>query len=170
MRRFAYPEVNRPHPKAWQGCHAVMLSALCVLILGACGGQGKGEVDSDSDSDDAGADGDATHQGDVGLGDVAPLDGNDASRGVTGAGEKKAGVSLRRLDRLAYNNIIRDLLGMDSKPADAFPPDPGALGFDNLSDHLLYVGMSRAISRLVVIGPKALSERLAGRVASVCRN
>jgi DNA helicase IV len=45
-----------------------------------------------------------------------------------------------------------------------------ATAHDNLSDHLLYVGMSRAISRLVVIGPKALSERLAGRVASVCRN
>ncbi len=162
MRRFAYPEVNRPHPKAWQGCHAVMLSALCVLILGACGGQGKGEVDSDSDSDsdDAGADGDATHQGDVGLGDVAPLDGNDASRGVTGAGEKKAGVSLRRLDRLAYNNIIRDLLGMDSKPADAFPPDPGALGFDNLSDHLSIspLLMEHFVRAAITLGEEALAE------------
>jgi hypothetical protein len=31
---------------------------------------------------------------------------------------------------------------------------------DDLEDHLLYVGMSRAVSRLVVIGPETLSDRL----------
>jgi ATP-dependent exoDNAse (exonuclease V) alpha subunit len=31
---------------------------------------------------------------------------------------------------------------------------------DDLDDHLLYVGMSRAISRLVVVGPPALTARL----------
>jgi hypothetical protein len=34
---------------------------------------------------------------------------------------------------------------------------------DDLSDHLLYVGMSRAISRLVVVGPQMLLERLAAK-------
>lgn len=34
---------------------------------------------------------------------------------------------------------------------------------DDLSDHLLYVGMSRAVSRLVVVGPQALLERLAAK-------
>jgi ATP-dependent exoDNAse (exonuclease V) alpha subunit len=31
---------------------------------------------------------------------------------------------------------------------------------DDLEDHLLYVGMSRAVSKLVVVGPEALLERL----------
>ncbi|HAZ17158.1 MAG TPA: hypothetical protein DCY87_00105 [Acidimicrobiaceae bacterium] len=31
---------------------------------------------------------------------------------------------------------------------------------DDLGDHLLYVGMSRAVSRLVVVGPRALTTRL----------
>jgi hypothetical protein len=46
------------------------------------------------------------------------------------------GVSLRRLDRLAYNNTIRDLFGLETRPADAFPADPPSFGYDNLSDHL----------------------------------
>ena len=31
---------------------------------------------------------------------------------------------------------------------------------DDLGDHILYVGMSRAVSRLVVVGPRALTARL----------
>ena len=31
---------------------------------------------------------------------------------------------------------------------------------EDLGDHLLYVGMSRAVSRLVVVGPSALMARL----------
>ena len=39
-----------------------------------------------------------------------------------------------RLSRLEYNNTVRDLLGVDSRPADAFPPDGGGGGgFDNNS-------------------------------------
>ena len=39
---------------------------------------------------------------------------------------------LRRLSRLEYNNTVRDLLGVDSHPADRFPPDGGGGGgFDN---------------------------------------
>ena len=39
-----------------------------------------------------------------------------------------------RLSRLEYNNTVRDLLGIDSRPADAFPPDGGGGGgFDNNS-------------------------------------
>ncbi|MGB0592342.1 MAG: DUF1592 domain-containing protein [Myxococcota bacterium] len=48
----------------------------------------------------------------------------------------KPGVSLRRLDRLAYNNTMRDLFGLGTRPADAFPADPPSFGYDNLSDHL----------------------------------
>lgn len=39
-----------------------------------------------------------------------------------------------RLSRLEYNNTVRDLLGVDMHPADAFPPDGGGGGgFDNNS-------------------------------------
>jgi ATP-dependent exoDNAse (exonuclease V) alpha subunit len=34
---------------------------------------------------------------------------------------------------------------------------------DDLEDHLLYVGMSRAVSRLVVIGPTPMLGRLSAK-------
>jgi mono/diheme cytochrome c family protein len=34
-------------------------------------------------------------------------------------------VTLRRLNRFEYNNTVRDLFGVASKPADAFPADAG---------------------------------------------
>ncbi|MCC6591285.1 MAG: DUF1592 domain-containing protein [Bryobacterales bacterium] len=45
-------------------------------------------------------------------------------------------VSARRLNRTEYNNTIRDLLGVDLRPADNFPADTAAFGFDNISDAL----------------------------------
>lgn len=46
-------------------------------------------------------------------------------------------VTLRRLNRAEYNNTIRDLLGVDTRPADAFPADgAGGGGFDNNADTL----------------------------------
>jgi hypothetical protein len=45
-------------------------------------------------------------------------------------------VSARRLNRAEYNNTIRDLLGVDIRPADTFPADTAAFGFDNISDAL----------------------------------
>jgi hypothetical protein len=46
-------------------------------------------------------------------------------------------VTLRRLNRAEYNNTVRDLLGVDAKPADAFPADgAGGGGFDNNADTL----------------------------------
>ncbi|MHA3771289.1 DUF1592 domain-containing protein [Verrucomicrobiota bacterium sgz303538] len=39
---------------------------------------------------------------------------------------------IHRLSRLEYNCTIRDLLGVDTRPADAFPPDAGGgAGFEN---------------------------------------
>jgi hypothetical protein len=45
-------------------------------------------------------------------------------------------VAARRLNRAEYNNTIRDLLGIDIRPADNFPADNAAFGFDNNSDAL----------------------------------
>jgi len=41
-------------------------------------------------------------------------------------------VVLRRMNRAEYNNTIRDLVGVDFQPADKFPEDPPAGGFDNI--------------------------------------
>ncbi len=43
---------------------------------------------------------------------------------------------IRRLNRSEYNNTIRDLLGVDFKPADDFPVDDSGHGFDNMADAL----------------------------------
>jgi len=45
-------------------------------------------------------------------------------------------VTLRRLNRAEYNATIRDLVGVDFKPADDFPPDDSGYGFDNIGDVL----------------------------------
>lgn len=46
-------------------------------------------------------------------------------------------VTIPRLNRREYNNTIRDLTGLDLRPADAFPPDsPGETGFRNDRDGL----------------------------------
>lgn len=45
-------------------------------------------------------------------------------------------VTLRRLNRSEYNNTIRDLLGIELRPADNFPEDDAGYGFDNIGDVL----------------------------------
>ena len=45
-------------------------------------------------------------------------------------------VTMRRLNRAEYNNTIRDLVGVDFKPADDFPADDVGYGFDNIGDVL----------------------------------
>lgn len=45
-------------------------------------------------------------------------------------------VTVRRLNRAEYNNTIRDLVGIDSSPAEDFPSDDVGHGFDNIGDVL----------------------------------
>ncbi len=45
-------------------------------------------------------------------------------------------VTLRRLNRTEYNNTIRNLLGVETRPADDFPSDDVGYGFDNIGDVL----------------------------------
>jgi mono/diheme cytochrome c family protein len=47
-------------------------------------------------------------------------------------------VTIRRLNRAEYNNTIRDLCGVDIKPADEFPADDVGYGFDNIGDVLSF--------------------------------
>ena len=61
------------------------------------------------------------------------LDNLDASQLARDPGRKV----IHRLNRLEYNNTIRDLLGVDTNPADKFPADGGGGGgFDNNADTL----------------------------------
>jgi hypothetical protein len=82
-------------------------------------------------------------------------------------------VTIRRLNRNEYNNTIRDLVGVDFKPADDFPADDVGYGFDNIGDVLtmsplllekyLHAGetiLDKAIVHVDV--PKAAKDRLAG--------
>ncbi len=69
-------------------------------------------------------------------------------------------VTARRLNRVEYNNTIRDLLGVAARPADEFPVDDSGYGFDNNSDVLSvspllmekYMQTARDMSRLAVYG------------------
>ncbi|MFK5924175.1 MAG: DUF1592 domain-containing protein [Verrucomicrobiota bacterium] len=45
-------------------------------------------------------------------------------------------VTIRRLNREEYNNTMRDLIGLDLRPADSFPEDDTGYGFDNIGDVL----------------------------------
>lgn len=45
-------------------------------------------------------------------------------------------VTIRRLNRVEYDNTIRDLLGIDFAPGEDFPPDDVGYGFDNIGDVL----------------------------------
>lgn len=45
-------------------------------------------------------------------------------------------ITLRRLNRVEYNNTVRDVFKVDSRPADSFPPDDTGYGYDNIGDVL----------------------------------
>src|SRR5262249_11977864 len=45
-------------------------------------------------------------------------------------------VTVRRLNRVEYNNTVRDLAGVDFQPAEDFPSDDIGHGFDNIGDVL----------------------------------
>ncbi|MEO8050478.1 MAG: DUF1592 domain-containing protein [Acidobacteriota bacterium] len=69
-------------------------------------------------------------------------------------------VTARRLNRVEYNNTIRDLLGVAARPADDFPVDDSGYGFDNNGDVLSvspllmekYMAVAKSISRLAIYG------------------
>jgi hypothetical protein len=77
-------------------------------------------------------------------------------------------VTARRLNRAEYNNTIRDLLGVDERPADDFPQDDSGYGFDNIGDVLSlspalmekYMSAADRIARLAIFGPPVLSPTL----------
>jgi hypothetical protein len=69
-------------------------------------------------------------------------------------------VTMRRLNRLEYNNTIRDLTGLDLRLADDFPSDDVGHGFDNIGDVL-------SISPLLMEKYLKAAEIAANRVITV---
>jgi hypothetical protein len=77
-------------------------------------------------------------------------------------------VTARRLNRAEYNNTIRDLLGVDIRPADEFPQDDAGYGFDNIADVLSlspalmekYLTSAERVTRAAIFGPPALAPTL----------
>ena len=73
-------------------------------------------------------------------------------------------VTARRLNRAEYNNTIRDLFGVDLKPADVFPSDEVGAGFDNNGDVLSlspmliekYLEAAEEVAQKVLVDPKSL--------------
>jgi Protein of unknown function (DUF1592)/Protein of unknown function (DUF1588)/Protein of unknown function (DUF1587)/Protein of unknown function (DUF1585)/Protein of unknown function (DUF1595) len=70
-------------------------------------------------------------------------------------------VTARRLNRTEYDNTVRDLLGVDLRPADDFPQDDTGYGFDNNGDVLSlspalmerYVTAAERVARAALFGP-----------------
>ncbi len=70
-------------------------------------------------------------------GDCKPDDEEVAANNVVAPDEIDPGrVTLQRLNRFEYNNTVRDLLGITSRPADNFPEDDFGYGFNNNGDVL----------------------------------
>jgi hypothetical protein len=77
-------------------------------------------------------------------------------------------VTARRLNRAEYNNTVRDLLGVDIRPADDFPQDDSGYGFDNIADVLSlspvlmekYVTAADRVARRALFGPPAMEPTL----------
>jgi hypothetical protein len=69
-------------------------------------------------------------------------------------------VVVRRLNRAEYNNTVRDLLGVNLRPADDFPPDDSGYGFDNIGAALSmspalmekYLSAAEKVARTAVFG------------------
>jgi hypothetical protein len=107
---------------------SLLAGALCGLLLAS------GCYSGDDPQASATTTGDSTSAPNTG-GD-GPTGGDDPTGGGGDDGPEQPAQPLHRLNRLEYNNTVRDLLGTKLRPADAFGPDPEANGFDNMAGQL----------------------------------
>lgn len=76
-------------------------------------------------------------------------------------------VTVRRLNRVEYNNTIRDLVGVDHQPAADFPSDDVGYGFDNIGDVLSttpllferYLAAAESILQKVIVAPETVEPK-----------
>ncbi|BCS32324.1 hypothetical protein TBR22_A15340 [Luteitalea sp. TBR-22] len=77
-------------------------------------------------------------------------------------------ITARRLNRTEYNNTVRDLFGVDIRPADDFPQDDAGYGFDNIADVLSlspvlmekYMVAAERVVRTAMFGHEAQAPQL----------
>lgn len=69
-------------------------------------------------------------------------------------------VTIRRLNRVEYNNTVRDLLGVNFRPADEFPEDDTGYGFDNIGDVLSLPPI--LMERYLIAADRVLAEAIPG--------
>jgi hypothetical protein len=78
------------------------------------------------------------------------------------------GVTARRLNRIEYDNTVRDLLGVELHSSDDFPQDDSGYGFDNIGDVLSlspvlmekYLAAAETIARTAIFGTEPLKPTL----------
>ena len=130
-----------------RGTHRFGLAIALAMAPTACrdadGGGGEGETDGaeSGDGDDDGDGGDDDGPEALGCGDTIEV----------------GSTPLRRLTRTEYNNTIRDLLGDDTDPADAFPPDDTALGFES-SGHVSPLVAQHYFDAAIAIAERAVAD------------
>lgn len=90
-------------------------------------------------------------------------------------------VTIRRLNRVEYNNTIRDLVGVSFQPAADFPADDTGYGFDNIGDVLslppvllekYMVAAEKVLNAAIISSPStngASVKFLAGRLPCTCQ-
>jgi hypothetical protein len=113
---------------------AIAAVGLAGAGIAACKGQvGEGGPGAGTGTPSGGAA--ATGAGTAGAAGAAGTAGATGSAGA--AGPLDVGIlTAVRLNRTQYNNTVHDQLGTALTPADAFPPDETALGFDTLGGTL----------------------------------
>ncbi|MCY1011468.1 DUF1592 domain-containing protein [Nannocystis pusilla] len=116
-----------------------------AAAAGGCqnGSGGEGATTGDSDSD--------------GTTDGVAVD-TEGGEAAECKGIEPGPSPIRRMNRREYDNTVRDLLGVDSRPAQAFPAEEEALGFNNNADALVvtsllaegYLGAAEALAEEAV--------------------
>lgn len=76
-------------------------------------------------------------------------------------------ITLRRLNRSEYNNTVRDVFKVDSRPADNFPPDDTGYGYDNIGDVLSLspLLMEKYLKEARKVADEAVWVKTTGRLA-----
>ncbi len=94
--------------------------------------------------------------------------GHEVDAADAAAPPRPGHVVLRRLNRAEYNNTVRDLVGVDLRPADEFPQDDTGYGFDTIGAVLSvppvlmekYLAASERVAHTAIFGPRPMKPML----------
>jgi hypothetical protein len=133
MRRLSI-EFWGGHLGARRG-RAVILTAVAACAAGACTGVIHGNATGAAGS--SGTRPVVALTGGSSGGGTASQGTGDGGGGTTVAPTAFVGRGLRRLSQREYNNVVRDLLGDTTQPADRFTSEVYTNGYDNGADSLI---------------------------------